>query len=72
LAWLSSRTFLLFGFTGCAQRDVPMPQLGLPIDRTPLCGRKSRRSRQNPSFDLLACLRKGIAVRRNILRHKIG
>jgi len=46
--------------------------LGLPIDRAPLYGHKSRRSRQNYSFDLLACLRKGTGVRRNILRQKIG
>jgi hypothetical protein len=72
LAWLSSRIFLLLGFTGYAQRNAVPSQLGPPIDRAPLYGRKSRRCRQNPSFDLLACLRKGTGVRRNILRQKIG
>jgi hypothetical protein len=63
--------FVVWLYRLCTTRRST-PQLGLPIDRTPLCGRKSRRSRQNPSFDLLACLRKGIAVRRNILRQKVG
>src|SRR5262249_901552 len=44
-----------------------------PADRSRAArGRKSRRSRQTVSFDLLACLRKGTAVRRTILRRKIG
>jgi len=63
---------LLFGFAGCVQRNVLTSHLGLPIDRTPPYWRKSRRSRQSVSFDLLACLRKGTGVRRNILRRKIG
>jgi hypothetical protein len=46
--------------------------VGPPIDRAPFYGRKSRRCRQNLTFDLLACLRKGTGVRRNILRQKIG
>jgi hypothetical protein len=71
LAWLSSRTFLLLA-AGRAQRNVLKSQFRLPIDRAPLYGRNSRRSRHNLSFDLLACLRKGTGVRRNILRRKIG
>ena len=63
---------LLFGFAGCVRRNVLTSHLGLPIDRTPPYGRTSRRYRQSVSFDLLACLRKGTGVRRNILRRKIG
>jgi hypothetical protein len=45
LAWLSSRIFLLLGFTGYAQRNAVPSQLGPPIDRAPFYGRKSRASR---------------------------
>jgi hypothetical protein len=55
-----------------AERNVLTSRFGLPIDRAPFYGRKSRRSRQTVSFDLLACLRKGTGVRRNILRQNIG
>jgi hypothetical protein len=72
LAWLSSRILFVVGFAGCVQCNVLTSQLGLPIDRASLYGLKSRRSRQNASFDLLACLRKGTGVRRNILGRKIG
>jgi hypothetical protein len=64
--------FFVVGFAGCVQRNVLTSQLGLPIDPAPFYGRKSRRSRHNVSFDLLACLRKTTGVRRNILRQKIG
>src|SRR5262245_46018477 len=59
---------LLFGSAGCAHCNVVTSQLGLPIDRAPLAGANRGRFRQTVSFDLLACLRKGTGVRRNILR----
>jgi hypothetical protein len=71
LASLSSRILFVIGFSGWVQRNVLTSQLGLPIDRAPLAGAKSRRSRRTVSFDLLACRRKGAGVRRNILRRKI-
>src|SRR5690348_2650760 len=65
-------SFLLLALPAVRNRDVLASQSDCRIDRAPLYGRKSRRSRQNLSFDLLACLRKGTAVRRNILRQKTG
>jgi hypothetical protein len=71
LALLSSRNLLLlavpavrnatFLHRGCAAESIAHRYTGA-----------NRAGRQSLSFDLLGYLRKGTAVRRNILRRKIG
>jgi hypothetical protein len=71
LALLSSRNLLLlalpavrnatFLHRGCAAESIARRYTGAILA-----------GHQTLSFDLLACLRKGTTVRRNILRRKIG
>jgi hypothetical protein len=69
---LSSRIFLLLALPAVRNATFLCRSCTCRSIARRFAGANRGRSRQNVSFDLLACLRKGTAVRRNILRRKIG
>jgi hypothetical protein len=71
LAWLSSRNLLLLAWPAVRNATfLHRSWAAESIARRYACA--NRAGRQNLSFDLLGCLRKGTAVRRSILRREIG